>query len=77
MHMNVAVLGLKAFHSCCVTLTTHVDPLKVQLPICSQYNLSWLLSIVYNNPIYPIDFIFQIFSFHATMYGLLPPCGNK
>jgi len=77
MHLHVTLVAFKAFHSCCVTLIMHVDPLRVQLTIYSQYNLSWLLPIIYNNPIYPIDFIFQIFSFPPTMDGLLPPYGNK
>jgi hypothetical protein len=77
MQLNVALVGLKAFHGCCVILTMLVHPLMVQLTICSQYNLSWLLPIVSNNLIYPIDFIFLIFSFPITMYGLVPPCGNK
>jgi len=70
MHLNVALMGLKAFHSCCVTLVMPIDPLRVQLTICGQYNLAWLLPTICNNPIYPIDFIFQIFSFPTTMYGL-------
>jgi len=57
----------------------HVIPNKTFPTLPIVYNIctfSWLLSIVYNNPIYYANFNLQVFFLPIATYLLLPSYGN-
>lgn len=77
MPLDVALVGLQASHSYCLTLTTPTNPLVTLPTICNtlevhpQYCLlfvtscihSWMLPIICNSPFQSTNFYFQVFPF--------------
>jgi len=63
MLLNIALMGMQAFHNYNPTFIMHADPLVTLPTICNHYTHSWLLPTMCSIPTYFANFNLQIFPF--------------